>query len=63
MEPFYSIHPIVSSRAVHARYSPYKCDSDTHPDLFWASCGGGGGTFGITTSFEYTIHRLPNNGR
>ena len=36
---------------------------ETHPDLFWASCGGGGGTFGIVTAFTFQISILPNQGR
>jgi FAD/FMN-containing dehydrogenase len=34
-----------------------KVSADQHPDLFWA-IRGGGGNFGIVTSFEYRLHRL-----
>jgi FAD/FMN-containing dehydrogenase len=30
----------------------------THPDLFWALRGGGGGNFGIVTSFELAPHAV-----
>jgi hypothetical protein len=34
-------------------------NSDSHPDLLWASQGGGGGNFGIATSFEFDVHPMP----
>jgi hypothetical protein len=32
-------------------------DADTHPDLFWA-LKGGGGDFGVVTSFEFKLHQV-----
>jgi len=31
----------------------------THPDLFWALKGGGGGSFGIVTRLSLRVHALP----
>ncbi len=34
-------------------------DENTHSDLWWASRGGGGGNFGVVTSFEFDVHLMP----
>src|SRR5207253_10828432 len=33
-------------------------DEHTHPDLFWACRGGGGGNFGIVTALEFDLVEL-----
>lgn len=40
-----------SARLVHA-------DADHHPDLLWACRGGGGGNFGIATSYTFALHEI-----
>jgi len=34
-------------------------DAATNPDLLWACQGGGGGNFGVATSFEFNVHAMP----
>lgn len=33
------------------------CDADHHPDLYWASRGGGGGNLGVAVSFGFRTYR------
>jgi hypothetical protein len=35
-----------------------ECSAHEHSDLFWACRGGGGGNFGIATSFRFRTHRV-----
>jgi FAD/FMN-containing dehydrogenase len=34
-------------------------DENTNSDLYWACRGGGGGNFGVVTSFEFNVHPMP----
>jgi len=45
---------------VDARGRTLAADSSNHPDLYWASRGGGGGNFGIATSFRFRVHPVAN---
>jgi FAD/FMN-containing dehydrogenase len=36
-----------------------RCGPEQDEDLYWASRGGGGGNFGIATSFEFQVHPIP----
>src|SRR5262250_1897185 len=44
-----------SAELVTAEGEVLQVSKDEHPDLFWA-VRGGGGNFGIATSFEYQLH-------
>ncbi|WMX56252.1 FAD-binding oxidoreductase [Peribacillus sp. R9-11] len=35
-----------------------KANKNHNSDLFWACCGGGGGNFGIVTSFTFKVHPI-----
>jgi len=52
-----SIDKLVSAEIVTADGQILTCSADSHPDLFW-SIRGGGGNFGVVTSFEFEAHRV-----
>ena len=51
---------LLEAELVTAKGEIVVCDKDRHPDLFWACRGGGGGNFGIATSFRFQTHPLKN---
>jgi FAD/FMN-containing dehydrogenase len=50
-----TIDNLVAAEVVTAEGERLRCDAEHHPDLFWA-LRGGGGNFGIVTSFEFRTH-------
>jgi FAD/FMN-containing dehydrogenase len=52
-----SIDNLVSAEVVTADGRVLRAASDEHPDLFWA-IRGGGGNFGVVTSFEFALHEV-----
>ena len=51
---------IASLEMVTADGSLLRCTPRSNSDLYWASRGGGGGNFGIVTSFTFTVHPIPS---
>ncbi len=47
---------LLAAQVVVANGSILSCDANTNPDLFWALRGGGGGNFGVVTSFTFQMH-------
>jgi hypothetical protein len=52
-----SIDNLVSAEVVTADGQVRRASSGEHPDLFWA-IRGGGGNFGVVTSFEFALHEV-----
>ena len=49
---------LVSAELVDANGDFVTASADTNPDLFWAIRGGGGGNFGVATSFEFAPYAV-----
>jgi len=47
---------LLSAQIVTADGRILTCDANHEPDLFWGLRGGGGGNFGIVTSFNFQAH-------
>lgn len=52
-----AVDNVLSIELVTAAGEILNVTADSHPDLFWA-LRGGGGNFGVATSFEYRLHPL-----
>ncbi|HEY6286592.1 MAG TPA: FAD-binding oxidoreductase [Ktedonobacteraceae bacterium] len=49
---------LLSAQVVVANSNILTCDASHNPDLFWALCGGGGGNFGVATSFSFRTYQV-----
>jgi FAD/FMN-containing dehydrogenase len=52
-----TVDNLLAAEVVTARGEVLRASADEHPDLFWG-LRGGGGNFGVVTSFEYRLHEV-----
>ena len=57
----FAMDNVVSFTAVIANGSVVVASSTSYSDLFWAMLGGGGGSFGIVTTFNVKVYKTPVN--
>ncbi|KOX27576.1 FAD-binding dehydrogenase [Saccharothrix sp. NRRL B-16348] len=55
-----TIDHLRAARVVTPGDRPRRTDDHTEPDLFWALRGGGGGNFGVVTSFTFDTAPAPD---
>jgi hypothetical protein len=52
-----TVDNLLAAEVVTAEGSIVRASADEHPDLFWA-LRGGGGNFGVVTSFRFALHPI-----
>lgn len=52
-----TIDSLISAEVITVNGDRIVCSKDKHPELFWA-IRGGGGNFGVVTSFRFKLHKV-----